>query len=174
MVRLHPSVDEQLAEFETTIQNFLINHLNDGINMEFWHEMDALDVESIQGIFLTFDMAFTTMMERYRFAPSVLGALKAAKILMRSCVNVAMNTFFPHGVDPVEYINRVIRNTMEVYYENIYIHLRNEIIMSNHSAHVIQRSFRYCVSNPNHTMCIQKLNREFEEDSEQLRALASS
>jgi hypothetical protein len=173
MSRLRPSVDEQLAEFETILQNLLKNQLYEGINFEFWEEMDDLDVDSKRGIFLAFELGFAHIMERYRFAPAVLTALKAAKVLMRSCVDVAMNNFYPHRYGPINYIDRVIRNTMEIYYQSIYVHLRIEIIMSNHSAHVIQRGFRRFFTDPSYTMCIRRLNREFERDHEQLRALTA-
>jgi hypothetical protein len=171
MVRLHLSVDEQLEEFASRIYDCLVDHLYERTNFEFWHEMEAMDVESNQGIYLAFEVAFAPMMDRYMFTPQVTAALRAAKVLMRSCVSVAMNNFYPHSTGPVPYIDRIIRNTMEVYYENIYIRLRTEMVMSNHSVHVIQRSFRKFFTDPSYKMCIRRLNREFETDQQEFKAV---
>jgi len=163
MVRLHPSVDVQLDALSVRIQEYIEDQLFERTNYEFWHEMEQIDVESIQGIYTAFELAFGVILERYRFATQVSDVLKGAKILMRSCVNVAMNNFYPHGLGPVAYIDRVIRNTMDVYYENIYNRLRIEMIMSNHAAHVIQRSFRKFFTDPSYKMCRRRLTQEFEE-----------
>jgi len=171
MVRLHLSVDEQLEEFASRIYDCLVDHLYERTNFEFWHEMEAMDVESNQGIYLAFEVAFAPMMDRYMFTPQVTAALRAAKVLMRSCVSVAMNNFYPHSTGPVPYIDRIIRNTMEVYYESIYIRLRTEMVMSNHSVHVIQRSFRKFFTDPSYKMCIRRLNREFETDQQEFKAV---
>jgi hypothetical protein len=163
MVSLHPSVDVQLDELSARIKDYIEEQLFERTNYEFWHEMEHIDIETIHGIYTAFDLAFGVMLERYRFAPQVSGVLKGAKILMRSCVNVAMNNFYPHGLGPFEYMDRVIHNTMDAYYENIYNNLRIEMIASNHAAHIVQRSFRKCFTDPSYKMCRRRLTQEFEE-----------
>jgi hypothetical protein len=174
MSRLRPSVDEQLEEFALRIHDCLTEQLYERTNLEFWHELEALDVESNQGIYVAFEMAFAQMMDRYMFAPQVTTTLRAAKILMRSCVSVAMNNFYPHSVGPVPYIDRIIRNTMEIYYESIYVRLRTDMVMSNHSVHIIQRSFRKFFTDPSYKMCIRRLTREFETDQREFKAMLCS
>lgn len=69
----------------------------------------------------------------------------------------------PYPADPDLHIERVVDNAMEVYNNVIYAHLRTEMIMANHNAEVLQRTWRRCITDPEHPACRRRLEYEFRE-----------
>ena len=61
------------------------------------------------------------------------------------------------------HIDAVMNNAMAVYNRVIYAPLRTEMIMANHNAQVLQRTWRRCISDPSHLACRRRLVYEFNQ-----------
>jgi len=72
-----------------------------------------------------------------------------------------MNVPWPEAEDL--HIERVIDNTMAIYNRVIYAPLRTEMIMANHNAEVLQRTWRRCNTDPSHPVCRRRLEYEFRD-----------
>jgi hypothetical protein len=83
-----------------------------------------------------------------------------------------MNVPWPEVPDL--HIERVVDNAMTVYNRVIYAHLRTEMIMANHNAEVLQRTWRRCITDPSHPACRRRLEYEFNEASRYLHSEAGT
>ena len=70
------------------------------------------------------------------------------------------------------HVEAVINNAMTVYNRVIYAPLRTEMIMANHNAEVLQRTWRRCITDPSHPACRRRLEYEFNEASQYLHSEA--
>ena len=61
------------------------------------------------------------------------------------------------------HVEQVVDNALTIYNQYIYAPLRTEMIMANHHAQVLQRTWRRCVTDPNHPVCRRRLEYEFRE-----------
>jgi hypothetical protein len=52
---------------------------------------------------------------------------------------------------------------MAVYNRVIYAPLRTEMIMANHNAEVLHRTWRRCITDPSHPACRRRLMYEFDQ-----------
>jgi hypothetical protein len=60
---------------------------------------------------------------------------------------------------------------MAVYNRVIYAPLRTEMIMANHNAEVLQRTWRRCITDPSHPACRRRLEYEFDGAIRDLNAV---
>jgi hypothetical protein len=153
-------VDVQLEEFETDLRAALELQLMVNTHMGFWNETDHLSDEDNEGIRRVIDLCFVDMVNRYRAVHIISELLSYCRILIQNVVWAAMNVPWPEVPDM--HIEAVINNTMEVYNRQIYAHLRTEMIMANHNAEVLQRTWRRCITDPAHPACRRRLEYEFE------------
>jgi hypothetical protein len=153
-------VDVQLAEFEYDLRHSLVFQLVININHEFWAEMGELSNEDIAMIEDVIDGSFMDLKHRYKNVPPVMDLLEHCRILIQNSVWVAMNV--PRPFDHESHIEAVIHNILAVYNRVIYAPLRTEMIMANHNAHVLQRTWRHCIADPSHLACRRRLSREFD------------
>ena len=86
--------------------------------------------------------------------------MEYCRILIQNVVWAAMNVPWPEAEDL--HIERVIDNAMAVYNRVIYAPLRTEMIMANHNAEVLQRTWRRCITDPSHPACRRRLKYEFD------------
>ena len=77
-------------------------------------------------------------------------------------MNVPMHGAYGHTWTE-DHIMAVINNAMAVYNRVIYAPLRTEMIMANHNAEVLQRTWRRCITDPNHPACRRRLMHEFDQ-----------
>ena len=151
-------VDVQLEEFEMDLRTMLEFQLGLRVNHGYWIEMGELSQEDNQLTERVIDDAFTDLMHRYQNATGVIEILEHCRILIQNVVWAAMNV-------PILYIDAhieaVINNAMQVYNRVIYAHLRTEMIMANHNAEVLQRTWRRCITDPDHPACRRRLMYEF-------------
>lgn len=154
-------VDVQLEEFETDLRTALEIQLVMNTNMGYWNEVDNLSNEDNEAIRRVIDLCFVDMCHRYSAVPQISAVLEHCRILIQNVVWVSMNVPFPEVPDL--HIERVIDNTIEVYNRVIYAHLRTEMIMANHNAEVLQRTWRRCITDPYHPACRRRLMYEFEQ-----------
>jgi hypothetical protein len=166
-------VDVQLDEFETDLRGLLEFHLSVRINRQFWfdnqHLSDADNLLTAQVI----DGCFMDLMYRYENAQVVMEILEHCRILIQNVVWASMNvplaaSEWHTSADP--HIEAVINNAMAVYNRVIYAPLRTEMIMANHNAQVLQRTWRRCITDPSHPACRRRLEYEFNEVSQYLNS----
>lgn len=162
-------MDVQLEEFETDLRAALEVQLVVNTNMVYWNEMDTLSDADNEGIRRVIDLCFVDMAHRYSAVPQISAVLEHCRILIQNVVWASMNVPWPEVPDL--HIERVIDNAMEVYNRVIYAHLRTEMIMANHNAEVLQRTWRRCITDPAHPACRRRLEYEFEEHLRDLDAL---
>ena len=152
-------VDVQLEEFETDLRAALEIQLIMNTNMVVWNELDRLCDEDNEGIRRVIHECFVDMAHRYEKVPPVSQLLDYCRILIQNVVWASMNVPWPEVPDL--HIERVVDNAMDVYNRNIYASLRTEMIMANHSAEVLQRTWRRCITDPSHPACRRRLEYEF-------------
>ena len=159
-------VDVQLEEFETDLRGLLELQLGHAVDRHFWYENAQLSDEDNLLTVQAIDGAFLDLMHRYQNATGVIEILEHCRILIQNVVWAAMNVPM-HGayghtwVD--DHIEAVINNALQVYNRVIYAHLRTEMIMANHNAEVLQRTWRRCITDPNHSACRRRLMYEFDQ-----------
>lgn len=154
-------VDVQLEEFETDLHDSLAHHLLENTNMQYWNELDTLSNEDNEAIRRVINLCFVDMCHRYSAVPQISAVLEHCRILIQNVVWASMNVPFPELPDL--HMVAVIDNAIEVYNRVIYAHLRTEMIMANHNAEVLQRTWRRCITDPSHVACRRRLMYEFEQ-----------
>ena len=82
--------------------------------------------------------------------------------MIRHLLSVALNVPWP-GQNTALHIQQVCDNIMEFYVQNVYVQLRTEMIMVNHSVQIIQRTWRHAISNPDYAVCQRRLARDYQE-----------
>lgn len=166
-------VDVQLEEFETDLRGLLEYQLGLRIDRHFWydnqHPSDADNLLTAQVI----DGAFFDLAHRYENALDVMDILEHCRILIQNVVwasmNVPLAASFQHAWADA-HVEAVVNNAMAVYNRVIYAHLRTEMIMANHNAEVLQRTWRRCITDPSHPACRRRIQFEYESS---LRDIAS-
>lgn len=158
--KLYAAVDVQLDDFELELFRNLEFQLIVNTNRAFWELEDHLGNECLCGIEEAIDYGFHEMMERYEGTP-VIKILEAALGVIQNAAFAAMNVPYPR--DPDRHIERVLDNIREIYVDVAYSPLRIEMLMMNHHAQVVQRTWRKCITDPNHPACRRRLAHEFEQ-----------
>jgi hypothetical protein len=167
-------VDIQLEEFETDLRAVLSFQLLANINYGFWAEIGDLSNQDNQMIEEVIDGCFLDMKHRYQNALAVVNLLEHCKILIQNSVWVAMNVPMPTIARRLwadSHIEAVINNVLTVYNRVIYAPLRTEMIMANHNAEVLQRTWRRCITDPSHPACRRRLQFEYESSLRDLNAI---
>ena len=162
-------VDVQLEEFEADLRDALDIQLLLNTDVDYWREIDEISVPDRQAIQRVIDGALMDLTHRYSAVPPIIAILEYCRILIQNVVWASMNIPCPNLPDI--YCVRVIENAMEVYNENIYAPLRTEMIMANHNAEVLQRTWRRCIADPAHPACRRRLYHEFNDAIRDLNAL---
>ena len=152
-------VDAQLSEFEMDLLTALDIQLIVNTDVAYWREMDQLSVQDRQGIRRVIDEALVDLTHRYSTVQPIIAILEHCRILIRNVVWASMDVPCPTLTDL--HAMRVMENALEVYNENIYVPLRTEMIMANHNAEVLQRTWRRCITDPSHVACRRRLEYEF-------------
>ena len=166
------NVDVQLEEFETDLRGLLEYQLSLRVDRDFWDDHLQLSEADNQLTDAVIDGAFTDLLYRYENSEDVVFILNHCRILIQNVVWAAMNVPI-HGayghtwVD--DHIKAVINNAMAVYNRVIYAPLRTEMIMANHNAQVLQRTWRRCISDPAYLACRRRLMYEFDQVQKSLR-----
>jgi hypothetical protein len=153
-------VDVQLEEFEIDLRHSLGLQLIN-INHGFWAEVDELIAEDNQMIEQVIDGAFMDLMHRYQNVQPIMDLLENCRILIQNVVWAAMNV--PRPWRGEAHLEAVVNNALQVYNRVIYAHLRTEMIMANHNAQVLQRTWRRCNTDPTHPACRRRLMYEFDQ-----------
>jgi hypothetical protein len=153
-------VDVQLDEFETDLRSALEIQFVVNTHMGYWNEMDCLSDEDNESIRRVIDLCFVDLVHRYRAVHVISELLEYCRILIQNVVWAAMNVPSPDA--PLLHFQRVIDNALAVYNRVIYAPLRTEMIMANHNAEVLQRTWRRCITDPHHPACRRRLEYEFD------------
>ena len=156
--KLFAAVDVQLDDFELELFNSLEFQLIVNTNRAFWDEEDHLSNQCLMGIEEAVERGFQEMMDRYDATP-VFRILAAAHVVIQNSLYAAMNVPFPR--DPDRHMQRVLDNVREIYVDVAYTPLRIEMLMMNHHAQVLQRTWRKCITDPKHPVCRRRLEHEF-------------
>lgn len=165
-------VDVQLEEFELDLRGLLEFQLGLRVDRGYWYETGELSNEDNLMTEQVIDGAFADLMHRYQNAQDVINILEHCRILIQNVVWAAMNV--PFAEEHLQnwadvHIGAVINNAMAVYNRVIYAPLRTEMIMANHNAEVLQRTWRRCITDPSHPACRRRLFHEFNAAQEDLK-----
>jgi len=163
-------VDVQLEEFEEDLRGLLELQLGHAVDRHFWYENAQLSDEDNLLTAQAIDGAFFDLMHRYQSVPNVIDILDHCRILIYNVVWAAMNVTIQYAWADT-HIEAVINNAMAVYNRVIYAHLRTEMIMANHNAEILQRTWRRCITDPAHPACRRRLNFEYESSLRDLNAI---
>ena len=131
------------------------------VNQEAWAEVGELLDEDNRLIEEVIDGCFLDMKHRYQTISAVMDLLEHCRILIQNVVWAAMNV--PRPGDAQAHIEAVVDNVEAVYNRVIYAPLRTEMIMVNHNAEVLQRTWRRCITDPNHPACRRRLEYEYQD-----------
>jgi hypothetical protein len=159
------SVDDEVEVLEQRLNGELMFQLGIHTNMMEWEENDGLSNEDWENINATIRDVFAPFIRQYGYteAESILQNSRNALIHV---VWAAMNVPFPRN--PWDHVERVVENTLNVFNRTTYTNLRTEMIMANHSAHVIQRNWRRSIADPVHLVCRNRLMHEFKKISSEM------
>jgi hypothetical protein len=69
----------------------------------------------------------------------------------------------PRPANAEAHIGAVVDNALAVYNRVIYAPLRTEMIMANHNAEVLQRTWRRCITDPSFLACRRRLEYEYND-----------
>jgi len=155
------NVQEQLDDFDSVLYDYLDHQIVFHMNRAFWEEIDAPDVESVKGLQDVVDWAFDPMFERYKHSKSVTKILEDWHDKFSDILWIAMNVPYPQNLDM--HADRVLGNLKQLYYDKVYDSLEREMLQENHKVHVIQRTWRRAISDPNYPACEKRLRREAQE-----------
>ena len=153
-------VDDQIAQFETRLTAQMQYALFVNINLDYWEELDELDNISVQVIRDIVHDVFAPLLATYRDTP-VVPLLRDCSGLIEHALIASMNVPFPR--DPILHVHRVIQNMLAIFIQTTYAQLRTEMIMVNHNAQVLQRTWRVVNTNPAWRACRRRLMREFQD-----------
>lgn len=152
-------VDHQLEEFETSLRSHITYAIGRNVNTDYWFEVDAMNREVRDAVFAAVNVAIDHFGEQYALATPVMNLLEHLRILIQHVTWASVNVPFPH--DPSMHLGQVVDNAIQVYIDVVYAHLRTEMIMVNHNATVLQRTWRRCIADPYHPACRRRLEYEF-------------
>lgn len=159
------TVDDDLQIFEERLTAELRFQLIVHTGMAEWNAMDRLNDDDWENINATIRDVFAPFIRRYGYT-IVEPILQNCRNALIHVVWAAMNVPFPR--DPLAHIECVVENTLNVFNRTTYANLRTEMIMANHSAHVIQRKWRRAITDPSHLVCRNRLMYEFKKISSEM------
>ena len=151
-----------MDELEECLSGELDFQLTIHTNMTRWEAVDQLDTDDWENINATIRDVFAPWVRRYAYTAAVT-TLQNCRNALIHVVWAAMNVPFPR--DPFDHIARIVDNTLNVFRRTVYETLRNEMLMANHYAHVIQRNWRRVITDPGYLMCRNRLTYEFKKIS---------
>jgi hypothetical protein len=159
--KLNAAVDVQLDDFELELFNALEFQLIVNTNRTFWEDEDHLSNECLMGIEEAVDWGFDDDIAKRYDGTEVIMILDMARVVIYNAVFAAMNVPYPRNPD--RHIERVLDNIGEIYVDVVYPQLRTEMLMMNHHAQILQRSWRRCITDPNHPACRRRLEYEYQD-----------
>lgn len=173
MPRISVPVDQQIQEFEETLRTHLGTNLPASINIDYWAEFDEIDNASFEQIDRVIQIPFDHLETVYQ-GTRVARVLLACSSLMKHAARISLNIPW-HIVAHFggEFFERITSNLMDFYVRIIYAQLRTEMIMVNHSAHMIQRNWCKVVNDPSYMMCRRRLMHDFLEFKNELETHVS-
>lgn len=108
------------------------------------------------------DGVFLDIEHRYMNFPDVVNVIAMARILIRAVIMATLNTLAAvQHTDDHERAIVLVGNVFDAYYIHVYGVLRPVMIESNHHVSIIQRTWKRCVTDPEHPACRRRLEHEF-------------
>lgn len=151
------ATDDEIAQFETflwdEIEETMVN-----MNFEQWHETESPPLIFFEGLKLVIQQAHYPLIKKYKDT-AVEPVLLESQRMVFDAIWSGMNV--PYPAEPDLHMTAVCHNTRYLWNVRIYARLRTEMIMVNHSAHILQRSWRRVVTDPEHPACRRRLEYEF-------------
>jgi hypothetical protein len=151
-----------MDELEERLSAELRFQLTFHTDMTQWEAMDRLETGDWENINAAIRDVFAPCVRQYSYTPAVT-TLQNCRNALCHVVWAAMNVPFPR--DPFHHIECVVENTLNVFRRTVYETLRNEMLMANHYAHMIQRNWRRAVADPEYLVCRNRLMYEFKKIS---------
>lgn len=148
-------VDDQITHLENGIREAILAPMNELM----WSENGELTAGDVAALNQGIAEAFRPLRIAYESSREVSEALEASLILIQNCAWCGMN--LPYFTSPEEHQLLVYQNVQSVFNRVWYARLRTEMIMVNHNCEVIQRSWRRCITDPDHPACRRRLEIEF-------------
>ena len=159
------TVDDELEVLGQRLNGELMFQLAIHTNMIEWDANDRLGNEDWENINATIRDVFAPFIRQYGYTAAE-PILQNSRNALIHVVWAAMNVPFPRN--PWDHVERVVENTLNVFNRTTYANLRTEMIMVNHSAHVIQRNWRRAIADPAYIMCQNRLMYEFKKISSEM------
>jgi len=151
------ATDDELMEFETQLWDALEETLL-AVNLDHWHEAGRPTILFFEGLKLAIQQAHYPLILKYRNT-SVEPLLLESQRFVFDIAWAGMNVPLP--VEPDLHVICVTDNARYLYNVRIYASLRTEMIMTNHNAQVLQRTWRRVITDPEHPACRRRLEYEF-------------
>ena len=129
-------------------------------NHEYWATMNEPEAGNLLELDRFFHRIFADEIHRYRNTsaePILVRCRDALKRVAWAGVNVP----FPH--DTYAHFMAVTDNVLTAYVDDFYADLRTEMVIIDHHAHVIQRTWKSVNTDPGHPACRRRLMREFND-----------
>jgi len=130
-------------------------------NYNYWEEFDEIDRESEIELEGAIDGAFNQIMTQYMYSENVQQALEECRVSLHNVLWAAMNLPFPRNAEL--YVNRLLGNVHEIFWTVYAPAIQEEIRAHTKYIRRIQKTWKKCVSDPNHPVCRRRLEREFRD-----------
>ena len=153
-------VDDQLNQLEEGIRDAILAPVNELM----WAENGELTAADVTALNQNIVEAFRPLRRAYESSYEVSEVLEASLILIQNCSWCGMN--LPYFTSPEEHQLLVYQNVQAAFNRAFYARLRTEMIMVNHNCEVIQRSWRRCITDPEHPACRRRLEMDFSDFSD--------
>jgi hypothetical protein len=156
------SVEEELENFEYKTRDLFIEQLSTNIDFNYLREVDELDNRSNELITSISYHAVKDLIDKYKDSRVSIILTNIAfifKVSLYSGLNLPMH------IMPEIQVERVIDNALSLYKDNMYVHLKHEMIMMNHHVMLIQRNWRRVISDPYHSICKRRIARNIIEEN---------
>jgi len=150
-------VDDQITHLEDAIREAILAPMNEVL----WDENGELTAADVAALNQGIVDAFRPIRIAYESSHEVSEALEASLILIQNCSWCGLNLPFLNS--PYEHQLHVYENVQAAFNRACYARLRTEMIMVNHNAEVIQRSWRRCITDPEHPACRRRLEMDFSD-----------
>lgn len=156
------SVEEELEIFEYKTRDVFIEQLSTNIDFNYLREVDELDNKSNELINSISYGVVKYLIDKYANTKIVTILINIAFILK---VSLYSGLNLPMHIMPEVQVERVIDNAISLYKDNMYVHLKHEMVMMNHHVMVIQRNWRRVIGDPYHPICKRRIVRDMIEEN---------
>ena len=154
-------VRAQLDELVDDLSDNLSRALFTEMNHAYWNSTGRQSPDTIYEVRTAIEEAFMFHIRRWCAVPDVMLVLCASRDILKDVIMMAIDV--PRPPESARFLKRILENFLVMFVRSWVPRIENVLVENQHRIELIQRSWRRCVSDPNHPMCRRRLLREFQD-----------